>query len=73
MRIIKEYWFLLVFVGGIVFNYAVVASKAESASEEVKAIRKEMPSKDSVNALFDSIGQLRTDIRELRTEIRGRH
>lgn len=69
MRAIKEYWFLLIFVGGIVFNYAVLTVKADSATEEIRALKSAVPTKAEFEAYGREVGYLRQDLKDFRIEL----
>lgn len=69
MRFLKDYWFLVIFVGGIVFNYAVLTVKADSATKEIVAIKEAMPSKASIESVSREVGFLRQDLKDFRLEL----
>lgn len=74
LKYLKEYWFLIAFVGTTIFAWATVQAKVgtlESAMLEVRQEQKSIPAAiEAINGLKASVDYLRNDIRDLRKDFK---
>ena len=60
MKILKDYWFLIVFLGVLIFTWGQILLKVNYQGENIKEL------KENQTAIVKDIGEIKTNVAEIK-------